>query len=76
MGSRAAAQIEVPRITLHKLKGMIDQKETALIFDTQLSEKWSRGKTASIGAIINMTGTPRNAQSLARNKNVPNLAVH
>lgn len=38
MGLRAAAQIEVPRITIHDLKGMIDQRATVLILDTQLRE--------------------------------------
>jgi hypothetical protein len=38
MGLRAAAQIEVPRITIHGLKGMIDQRATVLILDTQLRE--------------------------------------
>jgi hypothetical protein len=38
MGLRAAAQIEVSRITIHDLKGMIDQGATVLILDTQLRE--------------------------------------
>jgi rhodanese-related sulfurtransferase len=35
MGGRPAAQIEVPRITIHELKGMIDQGASVLILDTQ-----------------------------------------
>jgi rhodanese-related sulfurtransferase len=35
IGVRAAAQIEVPRITIHELKGMIDQGENVLLLDTQ-----------------------------------------
>jgi len=76
MGLRAAAQIEVPRITIHELKSMIDQRATVLILDTQFRENWRRGETASIGAITDMTGATRNAQSLARSESVPNLAVH
>lgn len=35
IGARAAAQIEVPHITIHELKGMLDQGESVLILDTQ-----------------------------------------
>jgi hypothetical protein len=38
MGSRAAAQIEVPRITINELKSMVDEGATVLILDTQLRE--------------------------------------
>jgi hypothetical protein len=34
VGVRAAAQSEVPRITIHELKGMIDQGASVLILDT------------------------------------------
>ena len=35
IGGWAAAQDEVPRITIHELKGMIDQGASVLILDTQ-----------------------------------------
>jgi len=35
IGAIAAAQIEVPRITIHELKGMIDRGESMIILDTQ-----------------------------------------
>jgi len=76
MGLRAAPQIEVPRIAIHDLKSMIDQRATVLILETQFRENWRRGETASIGAITDRTGATRNEQPLTRSENVPNLAVH
>ena len=35
IGTRAAAQAEIPRITIHELKAMIDRGESVMILDTQ-----------------------------------------
>ena len=43
IGARAAAQIEIPRITIHELKGMIDQGESVLILDTQPKAIFEKG---------------------------------
>lgn len=43
MGGRTAAQIEVPRITIHELKGMIDQGASTLIFDTRPRAIFEKG---------------------------------
>ncbi len=34
MGARAAAQVDIPRITIHELKVMIDRGESVMILDT------------------------------------------
>ncbi len=43
MVGRAAAQIEVPRITIHELKGMIDQGVSVLILDTRPRAIFEKG---------------------------------
>jgi rhodanese-related sulfurtransferase len=40
---RATAQIEIPRITVEELKGMIDQGEGVLILDTQPKVIFDKG---------------------------------
>jgi rhodanese-related sulfurtransferase len=35
IGVRTAAQVEIPRITIHELKDMIDRGESVMILDTQ-----------------------------------------
>jgi hydroxyacylglutathione hydrolase len=35
IGTRAAAQVEIPRITIHELKAVIDRGESVIILDTQ-----------------------------------------
>jgi rhodanese-related sulfurtransferase len=43
MGEKVSAQSEIPRITIHELKGMIDHGESVLILDTQPEVIFEKG---------------------------------
>ena len=46
IGARAAAQVEIPRITIHELKALIDRGESVLILDTQPKAIFEKVQTA------------------------------